>query len=294
MALDALNDAVTKGAATLGELPDGLEVEEREPARPSKQQTQATPAAETGGDPEEDGEQEQEVTAAEEDADELTEEEISNSKQLFKALKNPRTAGATLEFLAKQLGVELNVETKKEGKETVKSLMEELREAAPGLEFVTDKIAPVLEALINKRVSEAQEDLQTSIENDRVERANKELQADSKRAFTSVAKQFNYKDNLIPDNILNKMTSLMKEIQPSPTLTPLKYVTILHDAARAELKLTAKPESTPINRGRGASPASRLASERVSPTRSGAEPKTKMSLNQAIAAGIEELGSQLG
>lgn len=293
MALDALNDAVNKGANALGELPTEFEVEEREPTRSSKQQSQApTPAAETGGDPDE--AEEQEVTSAEEDADGLSAEEVANSQQLYKALRNPKTAGATLEFLAKQLGVELNVETKKEGQETVKSLMEELREAAPGLEFVTDKIAPVLEALINKRVSEAQEDLQTSIENDRVERANKELQADSKRAFTSVAKQFNYKDNLIPDNILNKMTSLMKEIQPSPTLTPLKYVTILHDAARAELKLTAKPESTPINRGRGASPASRLASERVSPTRSGAEPKAKMSLNQAIAAGIEELGSQLG
>lgn len=265
---DTLLESVNKGLAELGDPPAMVEVEDE-----GEKETAPEPGAETGGTPE-----------GEESEEDLTEEQLASAKTIFKALNDPKTSVATLQFLATQMGVDLPreaPETKREATEQAKDIIEQMREAAPGLEFIIDKIGPIIKQNLLDEVAK----VRGEVEADRTERANEALKNESTQAMTSIAKEFNYKDNLIPKNVLDTMTSMMAKLQPSPDLKPKEYIGMLHDAARAHLGIT-KVEKT-------VTPVNRLASERVSPGRGTNAPEkpTKMNINQAITAAVEKLTS---
>lgn len=261
-----LDTALAAGIKELGDLPS--EVEEREdpvvPASsiPDKKET-----------PEE----------KKENPEELSEQELENAKALFKALNNPKTSHAALTFLAKELDFSLPdkaPETKAEAKEQAKDIIEEMKEAAPGLEFLIDKIGPVIKKHLESQV----ESVRTEVETDRATRANEQLQDESTKALTTLGKEFAYPDDKIPDNVIKVMSGLMDKINPTADLKPLEYLTMIHDAARAKLKISgvSAPKKAPPT------PGTRLASERVSPTRT-VEPPIKMTLNQSIANAVKKL-----
>lgn len=282
MPVSELTSAVDKGIAELGEMPefsteessadDNLEIQDGKVVK--KESPKAPqPAAETGGPPEGD----------EIEEEELTEEQLKNAKIIFKSLNNPKTAKSSLQFLASNLGFDLPTATpttKAEAKEQARDIVEEMKEAAPGLEFLIDKIGPIIKQHLEAQVAE----VRGEVEADRTERANEVLKTESAKAFTTVATKFNYPDGLIPKPILAEMTSLMGKIQPTADLKLIEYITTLHDAARGKLVLIEPPKKE-------TSPLRKLASERVSPKAASALP-TKMSLNQAIAAAAEELSQK--
>ncbi|MDE1971310.1 MAG: hypothetical protein KGI50_07090 [Patescibacteria group bacterium] len=278
--LAELNDAITKGINELGELPEfsSEEVEEKETPVPVKSDKRAEPSAETGGT------EETEVEEVEEE-EELDEETTKNAIALFKALNNPSTSKAAFEFLAKELGVEMPSAapaTKKEVVEQTKDIIEQMKEAAPGLEFLIDKIGPVIKDHLNS----VREELKGEVETDRVERANNELRTETSKAMTELAKAQGYKDNLIPSNILNEMKVTMSKIQPSPDLKPAEYLKIIHDATTARLGIQRT-----VQKQTPRSPAARLASERVNPTISKTVPK-KMSLSESILSAVDSLSGR--
>lgn len=280
MATAAINlrESIQAGIDKLGEPPATVEFEES----PAEKVVKVAK-----------GEDEQPVAGAETGEgegigdEELSDEELANAKILFKALNNQATAKGTLQFLATQMGIELpteKAETKSEAREQTKDIIDQLKEKFPSLDFIPNELGPIIKQYVEEQVSAVRND----VESERVERANKELQNDSAKAMKDVASKFNYKDNLIPANILNEMTKTMSKIQPSADMSPLEFITHLHDAARAKLGIIEVKKSL--------TPAHRLASERVVPGRGSktgeSELPKKMTLKQAIAASVEQLSAQ--
>lgn len=271
-----MSTAVEAALSTLGELPEftGEETLEEIPVPAAKPAAKATPAK-------------VEIVEVEEEEEIVEEEELSDeqkihAQQLFKALNNKQTAGPALQYLAQTLGIQLPAapESKKEAVAQAKSLIEELQEAAPGLEFMMDKIGPVIEKYLKAQVDSVREEVEAV----RTERNNNKVQDETTRALTTVATKFKYENNAFPKPVITEMTRLMSKITPTPDLKPIEYIEMLHDAARGKLGLTATSQKSTAK-----NPATRLASERVSPTsRTSVAPKS-ISLNEAIANAVEAL-----
>lgn len=86
---------------------------------------------------------------------EFSEAELLESKNLYKALKNPATARAVVAALAEQMGMNNRPpETKTEEKKQVKAVRDVLSEALGEYKFLADKLGPAIETILSQEREE--------------------------------------------------------------------------------------------------------------------------------------------
>ena len=190
----------------------------------------------------------EETEEPEPEADDMTEAEKVEAKNLYKLLKNPETSNLVLETLARKAGIISDTRPSTTTTEKVESMQEILRTAL-GQEFgfLADKLAPALEKIIGKssQSSEArfQELEQQRIQNETngaIERLTKETKGDSKK-------------------LENAMSALAEKYQPGPNVNPYDYIKGLYDmASSARRTQQVKSRTSDIINRNAANAADRL------------------------------------
>jgi hypothetical protein len=156
----------------------------------------------------------QEEDDEDESPDDLEEQELLEAKNLYKALKNPASAGPLIAALAQQMGLRLgNVETKKEEAEVKKDITSRLKEAlGDELGFLADKMGPVISQVI--------EEERESVEEVRLSHETRVIQTEAQRTLNALAKETNGLSRKFED----KMVSLMDKFPSSPELSTDEYI----------------------------------------------------------------------
>ena len=209
---------------------------------------------------------------AEETAD-LSDQELLESKNLYKALKDPTTAAAVIAALAQQAGILPKANeaplTKKEeavAKREIKDIFAEALGKEYG--FLAERLTPAIEAVMQQERTE-QEGRFAEIQQSNVEREviasyealAKETKGESKRFET-------------------RMAQLSEEI-PIGNMNVKTYMQRLYTLASNERKSSPQKVADQIRRNASDAPA-RLRTTAV-PLAEGSVPDKKMNLNESIA-----------
>jgi len=226
---------------------------------------------------------EEETEEAEEESDEkdsesdLDDTEIAESKNLYRALKNPQSRVAVLEHLAKQAGIDLTVEKKSEvaeAKKDIKSILK--KHVGEKYEFLADMIGPAIDEIIsqnNQELNSKFTKLHTSATEDKVQSALDKLASETK----GESKKFH-----------SQMIQAMEDFRPGPNISIDKYIRGLYQqvSGSARAKTTAKQIADRINRNANDVP-SRLSGKQS--TKGKDTPKGPMSLRDSINSAFETI-----
>lgn len=223
----------------------------------------------------------------------LSEDEQTQARQLFAALKDPDKAPIILEAIAKQGGY-AKIETKKEAVEAKKDLKARLTEhLGEDLSVLAERLAPAIDSYIEEKLKESQTDIRATL-------AKREEEKLAEVALTSqkrLAQDFFKKDE-IPEDILSDMNKMMDRITPTKDMSVGDYIESIFYSVVGKRGLTKGGIATEdrIKKNRTDAPV-RLASAGVA-TRpgdtNGRDNSTKMSLTAAIDKAVAELEKEQG
>ena len=221
--------------------------------------------AETGETPVKEEETPDDNKVVKEESD-LSELEVSQARELFKALKDPAKAPGIIEYIAKQAGFERRIEqvkTEKQADAVKDDLLETLKsELGDEFDFLTPRLGKALDKILTKKLEEHGKDVRESI--DRIEKEKVAVQVSS--TYSELAKH-HFGTDEIPQDIQTEMSSLMDKYKPGVNMSVKEYLTDMLNGAAARLGVDLKnAKSTQankdrINKNRTDAP-SRLASDR--------------------------------
>jgi len=245
-----------------------------------KQLTGEAPAQETTGEPTVEVEVEDSEDESGEDGvedGELDEAQLDESKRLYLALRDPKTAGPIIAALAAQAGLHLTPQsTKAEVKEVRKTITDAVAEAlGDEYKFLAPKLGKAFESALEIQREEHEASLQ-EIRQSQVER-------DVTTAYEKLARETKGESKRLE----SKMASLSEEI-PIGTMSVEKYIRRLYSIAVTESQQTsAKKTADRIRKNAGNAPE-RLRSGSAAGTESKL-PDKKMSLNDSVNFALKEL-----
>lgn len=220
------------------------------------------------------------------ESEELTDEEVANAKQIFKALKDPNQAPTLVKILAEQAGYLKAPETKKEAAEQTKDIIAKLREAAgPELDFLIDKIGPVLKEELASQVNSVRSELRV----DQVNRENEKMINETKVAMVTLAQKY-YSKNDFPSDVYKEMSGLMNKVNPTPGMKPSDYIEMLYFAVAGKKGINVNnPAQGKRQEANRTNTMERLASDRSAKGQEIADVPRKMTLNEAIALATKKV-----
>ncbi len=212
---------------------------------------------------------------------ELSDNERDESLRLYKALKDPKTAGPIIAALAQQAGF-LNGkagETKTEEKKQAKAVKDILGEALGQYKFLADALTPAIEQILEQE-RESSEQKFAEIQQSRIEQ-------EVVSAYNALAKETKGESRQLEA----QMTRLSEEI-PIGKMTVETYIRRLYTVAAGE-KSKSSPKAVADKIRRNANDAT----SRLQGTRGGEEstrslPKEKMNINQSINWALEQIAQQ--
>lgn len=181
--------------------------------------------------------------SGEENADDLSEDEIKNSKELFKLLKDPKTANMVIETMARKAGIMKDPpQTKAEEKKAVREVKEVLKEKL-GPEYYAlfgDKLSGALEEI----VSSIREEANASTQQIAAQQAEQEVD----RAFEKLSRDTKGESN----KFKAQMTELSKKILPADGVSTFDYLQMLYSIASGKKNTASasKQIADRINRNR--------------------------------------------
>lgn len=210
--------------------------------------------------------------------DELSETELVEARNLYKALKDPKTSSAVISALAHQTGI-LSKVPPAAGRETTeaKKDIRDLLKEGLGTEyaFLADRLGPAIEKVLEQEREEHESRLEE------VRRTG--IEANVVSAFDRLARETKGESRKLEA----KMTQLSEEIPIGPGMSIDRYLKVLFTQARQEVSLRDRTQR--INRN------ATDASARLSATASGSRsevPSGKMKLDKAIEWATNEIAKQ--
>lgn len=217
----------------------------------------------------------------------LSPEEEVNSRQLFAALKDPSKAPIVIKFLAEQAGIITTKEQAKEAKDDVETVLKDA--LGPEFEIISKRLAPAIDKIINKRLEEGLADTRAKMSATQEARLTDEAEIAQKE----IARTY-FDADTIPDDILNAMSKQMDRQPPSSTVSVGDYINDIFAGVAFRKGITVKRADTRaarVNNNR-TDVASRLASERRGSPSAGDKLPSKMSLNDAVTAAVEQVSRE--
>lgn len=219
------------------------------------------------------------------------------ANRLLAALRDSSKGPVVVKFLAEQAGLLQAPENRKEAKEQAKSLVEDLKTSfGPELEYLADKMGPVLEKHLLKVAEESQKDIRKTLDDDAMAR----LQEKATTAQQELAVEFFGEGKEIPDNLAKETIRTMDRISPSSGQSTKDYIKdcLFVAAGRIGMQLQKidPSQKSRVDRNRNDAP-SRLASEGSrQPRAAGPESQDKgkpMELGDSIKAALEQTKREL-
>lgn len=177
-----------------------------------------TETPESGSEDEESEEESEEDSGEAEE--EISDDEVKEAKDLYKALKGPN-AKEVIALLAKQTGLS-EVDSKTDVKESKKKILDIFKESlGPEFEFIADRISKGVETVLEQERQERNAKEQN-------EKADK-IAGEVKDAWNQLAKSTNGESKKFEA----KMIELAKEILPGPSTSAKQYLGRLYTLASA-------------------------------------------------------------
>jgi hypothetical protein len=225
----------------------------------------------------------------------LTDVEKANAVQLWRGLKDPKTAPTIIEFIAKQNGYvppakepETPKEVKKE-ENKIKGIL--LKHLGPELAWLVDKLGPALEEATGAMTAESTKDLRETQNQIQLEK----LQNEGEKAFVAIAGKIYGKADAtaIPDKIYTRMNQLMDEIPPNAKMTMEAYITHLHSIAAYEAGVVSKGANAAAVKNKTAVPTelgkekTSIAEKIVDSGKKGLDAAVRMAV-EAVDAGLKK------
>ncbi len=271
--MSSLNSAIEQAAAELRDKAGAPPAEKQEESLVEEQQEEKQ-------EEQEEAEQQEEIL---EEAD-LSDSELIESKNLYKALKNPQTAQAVVAALAAQAGLlpkpgEAPL-TKKEEAAAKRETIDIVKDAlGPEYSFLADRLGKIFDEVVQQTEKKSEERFaeiqQSNVEREVVasyEALAKETKGESKKFET-------------------RMAQLSEEI-PIGNMNVKTYMQRLYTLASNERKSSPQKVADQIRRNASDAPA-RLRSTAVPLTEVGV-PDKKMNLNESIAWAQSQLAKGKG
>jgi hypothetical protein len=222
------------------------------------------------------------------DTSDLTPDEQASARNLFRALKNPESARATIEMLANSVGI-TGKETPKQIEQVKDDMFDVLKEAlGPELEFLAEKLFPAIGKIVDKTV-DAKVDLRTKDIRDKINLSEEvKLQNEADTTITELSRKYFDVDEL-PKDVESRMSQLMDIFPPSGKMTARQYVESMFHMVVGEKGITAATKNIHqrIKRAEDNVPSRLNSSSTQNPQ--GVQVPTKMSLAQAIEAAEAEI-----
>ncbi len=216
-----------------------------------------------------------------EEADDLSEVEITEARNLYKALKNPETRSLVLTDLAKSAGITQD-STKREVAAAKKGIQDILDEVlGPQYKFLTPSLGKALETILEGEREER------NTQNQRVEAQVVQQQVD--RALEKLSRETKGESRKLE----GRMVQLMNQFQASPDTDIYTYLQGIYSIAsngRANKVAIAKVTDK-INRN-SKDAFARLPSARGTQDNSGKLPAKKMNLNQSIKWAMDQINKE--
>lgn len=164
-------------------------------------------------DPEDDENEEEIESDDEPEIEDLPADQLVEAKNLYKALRNPASAGPLIQALAQQMGMNLNQSSsRQEVKEVKTNITEKLKVALGEFAFLAEKIGPVLDQALETQKAESQE-IEQRLE-------VKQLQNESQRTLDRLAKETKGESRKFEA----KMVELMDRFHPAANQTTEEYI----------------------------------------------------------------------
>lgn len=219
-------------------------------------------------------------------------EDTTNGRILFQALKDPARAGAVIDFLATQAGyTKGTIETKadvKEAREEIETILE--RNLGEEFKFLVPKLGPAIRESLNSLLTEHDRGIRERLDQQEL----KEIQKETAETHNALAREW-FGSNLMPDNVVKAMSAAMDEFPPvDPRMSPERYYTKIFNMVAGELGLSKKGGPTVrqdrVDRNRKDEVARNLGAQQrgVAPNVSGGNPR-KLSLNDAVNLAMQEV-----
>lgn len=227
------------------------------------------------------------------ETEEVSPEEIKAFKELKILLSDPKTAKETLTILANKSGVNLReVETKKEVKEAVKTITDELRDSlGDDFKFIADILGPGLEKVIKAEVSKGTESFKDYQRNQEVNK----LQTEISDAVDSSFGKYENSNEFEAD-----VHKLMDSFKRDGSISHADYFDNLLIIAAAKKGVLLIPKGTKDikkvdevkAKANAKDAASRLASERNAEVKTGVGVAKKMGLKESIEDAISQANTK--
>lgn len=227
-------------------------------------------------------------------AEDFSEEDLANAKQIYKALKEGgESAAFVIDTLATKNGYS-RIETKKEAKEAKVEIKNELEEAL-GDEYghLAKFLVPGIDKYIDRKLKEGTAELNESVNASRQEK----LEARSDATFKTLGEEY-YEGKDIPTDVDTEMAGLMKKYKPNTDQSIEDYVTDIFHLA------TSKLGKVPMNKAsKKAASVARANVPAILDTTKGrpitsteVKPRDKgekMSIDHAVRSAIKEVNDSL-
>lgn len=224
--------------------------------------------------------EETKVEPAKPTADELTGDDLVAARNLFRALKNPETAKTTIKLLADSIGL-TGQETKIEKQVVVKTMLELFKEQlGPDLEFMAEKLLPVMEKMVDAKLEPSLKPFRDNIE--QTEQA--QLVSEADKTISDLSTKF-FGTGTLPADFESDMSALMDKISPSKSMGAKEYVENIFYmvAGRRGVTPTSKTISERVAKAVNNAPANLTSTSGIAANEIPNSNK-KMSLNESIAA----------
>lgn len=220
----------------------------------------------------------EEVEQVEEEEETLSPQEIKESKQLYKLLKDKQTQKSTLTLLAQRAGL-LQAETKAEVKEAKKDLKALVKEKlGPEYEFLATKLGDVMEAVL------AEERITSAAQLNTIQQ--KETERETSSALDRLARETKGESKKFED----RMIQLMDRIKPSDNLSVYEYLKDLYTlASSGKNAASTKAQIADKIRRNAGNAAERLGSTRTGKGGTPAGPEKK-GAKAAVEFAMKQLG----
>lgn len=273
-----------------------IEVEKTLGLDKTSEKTATTEIGKEGSETSSTGTSTDETTGSE--STDLSELDINNAKELFKALRDPEKAPGIIEYLAKQSGFEKKVaavETKKEAIEVKDDILETLKtELGDEFDFLSPRLGKALDKILAVKIAEHTKDIKETLEKGAREKTASEVSL----AYGDLARAHFGKDE-IPGEVQTVMSELMGKYPPSSNMTPKEYLTDMLNGAASRLGIDLKnakataANADRIKKNRTDAP-SRLSSERAITDTSviSSNPKQALDMNAAIRQAEEAVAAK--
>lgn len=204
--------------------------------------------------------------------------DVTQAKNLYKALSDPKTAKPIIEALARQSGLLGDEPTKAQTKEVKKTIQAVFKEAlGDKLGFLAEELGPAIEAVL-KHYGEEQDSKLAAI-------TRREVENETARAVEDL-----YKSHKDFEKYESRVLELMDEIAPGPNTKTSAYMEKLYRIAKSEAEEASTSEKMKAKLKKSSEDApGRLssASDREAATK--AAPKANMTIEEALQKAALEL-----